>query len=161
VERVCFELRVRPERLEEYRERHAAVWPEMLAALRAAGWGNYSLFSRGDGQIVGYLETEDFAAAQRKLAALSAILEGDPDAKALRAVVDSWQQALEELQRDLPDRRAFVADALQRAETLREADPAAARKLIEGLVELYGSDPAVADLLDGVAPPSERGASAP
>jgi len=67
VERVCFELRVRPERLEEYRERHAAVWPEMLAALRAAGWGNYSLFSRGDGQLVGYLETEDFEAAQKAM----------------------------------------------------------------------------------------------
>jgi L-rhamnose mutarotase len=67
VERVCFELRVRPERLEEYRERHAAVWPEMLAALRAAGWSNYSIFSRGDGQLVGYLETEDFAAAQKAM----------------------------------------------------------------------------------------------
>ena len=64
MERVCFELRVRPDRLAEYRERHAAVWPEMLAALSAAGWGNYSLFSRGDGQIVGYLETQDFEAAK-------------------------------------------------------------------------------------------------
>jgi L-rhamnose mutarotase len=36
----------------------------MLAALSAAGWGNYSLFSRGDGQIVGYLETTDFEAAK-------------------------------------------------------------------------------------------------
>jgi L-rhamnose mutarotase len=72
VERVCFELRVRPERLEEYRERHAAVWPEMLAALREAGWGNYSLFSRGDGQIVGYVETEDFEAAQRAMEATDA-----------------------------------------------------------------------------------------
>jgi L-rhamnose mutarotase len=69
MERVCFELRVRPERLEEYRERHAAVWPEMLAALREAGWDNYSLFSRGDGQIVGYVETEDFEAAQRAMEA--------------------------------------------------------------------------------------------
>ena len=70
MERVCFELRVRPERLEEYRERHAAVWPEMLAALREAGWGNYSLFSRGDGQIIGYLETEDFEAAQKAIDAV-------------------------------------------------------------------------------------------
>ena len=67
MERVCFELRVRPDRLEEYRERHRAVWPEMLAALRAAGWSNYSLFLRGDGLLVGYLETEDFAAAQRAM----------------------------------------------------------------------------------------------
>jgi L-rhamnose mutarotase len=67
MERVCFELRVRPDRLEEYRERHTAVWPEMLAALRDAGWGNYSLFLRGDGLLIGYLETEDFAAAQRAM----------------------------------------------------------------------------------------------
>ena len=31
-------LQVRPDRLAEYRERHRAVWPEMLAALREAGW---------------------------------------------------------------------------------------------------------------------------
>jgi L-rhamnose mutarotase len=55
---------VRADRLDEYRERHRAVWPEMLAALRDAGWGNYSLFLRGDGLLIGYLETEDFAAAQ-------------------------------------------------------------------------------------------------
>ena len=33
MERVCFQLQVRADRLDEYRERHAAVWPEMLAAL--------------------------------------------------------------------------------------------------------------------------------
>jgi len=63
VERVCFQLHVRPERIGEYRERHAAVWPEMLDALRAAGWSNYSLFLRPDGLLIGYLETEDFEAA--------------------------------------------------------------------------------------------------
>lgn len=64
MQRVCFTLQVRPDRLEEYRRRHEAVWPDMLAALRDAGWGNYSLFLRDDGLLVGYLETEDFAAAQ-------------------------------------------------------------------------------------------------
>ena len=63
MERVCLLLRVRPDRLGEYRARHAAVWPDMLDALRAAGWGNYSLFLDDDGLLVGYLETEDFAAA--------------------------------------------------------------------------------------------------
>jgi L-rhamnose mutarotase len=67
MERVCFELRVKADRLDEYRERHAAVWPDMLAALREAGWGNYSLFLRGDGLVIGYLETEDFAVAQRRM----------------------------------------------------------------------------------------------
>jgi L-rhamnose mutarotase len=63
VERVCFLLRVKADRLEEYRERHRAVWPEMLDALRETGWRNYSLFLRGDGLLVGYLETDDFEAA--------------------------------------------------------------------------------------------------
>jgi L-rhamnose mutarotase len=64
VRRVCFLLKVRAGRLEEYRRRHQAVWPEMLAALRDAGWHNYSLFLREDGLLVGYLETDDFPAAQ-------------------------------------------------------------------------------------------------
>ncbi|WP_438305409.1 L-rhamnose mutarotase [Streptomyces sp. HUAS TT11] len=63
MQRVCFLLKVRGDRIAEYRERHAAVWLEMLAALSATGWRNYSLFLRDDGLLVGYLETEDFAAA--------------------------------------------------------------------------------------------------
>lgn len=62
--RVCFTLAVRPERLAEYRRRHAAVWPDMLAALRGTGWRDYSLFLREDGLLVGYLVTEDFDAAR-------------------------------------------------------------------------------------------------
>ena len=67
--RVCFLLKVRPERLAEYRERHREVWPEMLDALRATGWRNYSLFLREDGLLVGYLETGDFDAALAGMAA--------------------------------------------------------------------------------------------
>jgi L-rhamnose mutarotase len=62
--RVCFTLQVRPDRLDEYRRRHAAVWPDMLRALRDAGWRDYSLFLRDDGLLVGYLLTEDLAAAR-------------------------------------------------------------------------------------------------
>jgi L-rhamnose mutarotase len=68
MERVCFLLRVRPDRLDEYKARHRAVWPEMLDALSRAGWGNYSLFAAEDGLLVGYLETDDFEAAQRAMA---------------------------------------------------------------------------------------------
>jgi L-rhamnose mutarotase len=64
MERVCWTMRVRPEKLEEYKARHRAVWPEMLDALRETGWGNYSLFLTDDGLLIGYLETQDFAAAQ-------------------------------------------------------------------------------------------------
>src|SRR4028118_770109 len=83
--RACFTLQVRPERLAEYRARHAAVWPEMLRAprrarrerradsrerraavwpemlraLRDAGWGDYRLYLRDDGLLVGVVETDD------------------------------------------------------------------------------------------------------
>jgi L-rhamnose mutarotase len=67
--RYCFLLQVRPEKLPEYRRRHAAVWPDMLRALRDAGWRNYSIFARADGLLVGYVEAGDLAAAQRAMAA--------------------------------------------------------------------------------------------
>ncbi|HEX5780876.1 MAG TPA: L-rhamnose mutarotase [Solirubrobacteraceae bacterium] len=63
VERVCFLLRVRPDRLDEYKEAHRSVWPEMLEALSATGWTNYSLFLDDDGLLVGYFETPDYEAA--------------------------------------------------------------------------------------------------
>jgi L-rhamnose mutarotase len=40
----------------------------MLAALRETGWGNYSLFLRPDGLLVGYLETPDFEKARQAMA---------------------------------------------------------------------------------------------
>jgi len=69
MERICFVLQVKPDRLDEYKRRHHEVWPDMLSALRETGWNNYSLFLRDDGMLVGYLETEDFAAARAGMAA--------------------------------------------------------------------------------------------
>jgi len=63
MERVCFLLKVKPDRLAEYKQRHGTVWPEMLQALRETGWHNYSLFLREDGLLVGYLETPDYQKA--------------------------------------------------------------------------------------------------
>ncbi|MFJ6651458.1 L-rhamnose mutarotase [Microbacterium sp. NPDC091313] len=56
--RYCFTLRVAPEHLDEYRRRHARVWPDMITALAASGWRNYSLFLRPDGLLVGYVESD-------------------------------------------------------------------------------------------------------
>ena len=67
MQRVSFLLQVKKDRLEAYESRHRAVWPEMLEALRQTGWRNYSLFLRADGLLVGYLETEDFAEAVRRM----------------------------------------------------------------------------------------------
>lgn len=64
MKRVGFLLKIKSDRLEEYKARHQAVWPEMLAALHRTGWHNYSLFLREDGLLFGYFETpESFQAA--------------------------------------------------------------------------------------------------
>ena len=63
MQRVCFLLRVKKDRLEEYKAAHRNVWPEMRDALTRHGWHNYSLFLGADGLLVGYVETEDFKAA--------------------------------------------------------------------------------------------------
>lgn len=91
MERVCFLLKVRPERLDEYKRRHASVWPEMLDALRETGWRNYSLFLRPDGLLVGYFETPDL---QRALAGMAA-----------RDVNARWQRDMAPFFEDLGDRR--------------------------------------------------------
>ena len=67
--RYCFTSRVDTRNLNRYRERHAAVWPEMLTALRDAGWRNYSLFLADTGLLIGYFEADDRDLAQARMAA--------------------------------------------------------------------------------------------
>lgn len=64
MKRVGFLLKVRPEKIEEYRRHHERVWPEMREALSRQGWRNYSLFLKDDGELFGYVEvTESFEAS--------------------------------------------------------------------------------------------------
>ena len=68
MKRVGFLLKVKQDRIDEYKQRHQAVWPEMQAALSRTGWHNYSLFMRGDGTIFGYVEVdESFDAARANM----------------------------------------------------------------------------------------------
>ena len=70
MKRVGFLLKVKQDRLAEYKAQHEQVWPAMLQALREAGWHNYSLFVRDDGLLFGYFETpESLQAAQARMAA--------------------------------------------------------------------------------------------
>lgn len=64
MKRIGFVLKVREDRIDEYKEHHQAVWSEMLDALRRTGWHNYSLFMGDDGLLFGYFETpESFQSA--------------------------------------------------------------------------------------------------
>jgi L-rhamnose mutarotase len=100
MQRVCFLLKVKADRLEEYKERHKSVWSDMLQALRETGWTNYSLFLREDGLLVGYLETPDF---QKAL-----------DGMAVREVNDRWQREMgaffESLGSARPDERMMTLE---------------------------------------------------
>lgn len=59
MKRVGFVLKVKQDKISEYREHHKAVWPEMLDALRRTGWHNYTLFLREDGMLFGYYEAAE------------------------------------------------------------------------------------------------------
>ena len=91
MQRVCFLLKVIPDRLDEYKARHQSVWPDMLAALSETGWHNYSLFLREDGLLVGYFETPSLQAA----------LDGMAD----KEVNARWQADMAPFFQDLDGRR--------------------------------------------------------
>ena len=94
MKRISFLLKVKPDRIEEYKARHKAVWPEMLDALRRTGWHNYSLFMREDGLLVGYFETpESLKTAQDSMA------KEQINAK-WQAMMDPYFEALGELKPD-------------------------------------------------------------
>jgi L-rhamnose mutarotase len=117
-QRVCFQLQVKPERLVEYRKRHAAVWPEMLRALNDADWNNYSIFVRDDGLLIGYFETADRAAAQAAMAATE--------------VNARWQAEMAEFFEDLgeqaPDTGFLVLDEIFNLE-----EQLAAHRAVDGI----------------------------
>jgi L-rhamnose mutarotase len=63
-------IKVRPEKLEEYKRLHAAVWPDVLKMIKDCNIDNYSIFYR-DGYLFSYFEYtgEDFEADSAKMAA--------------------------------------------------------------------------------------------
>jgi L-rhamnose mutarotase len=88
-QRSAFVLHVRPDRIDEYVAAHSAVWPEMLAALKGAGIGNYTIFRDGN-RVFGYFEADDLGAA-------AAYLDRQP-------VCTRWQDSMAELlEQRVPD----------------------------------------------------------
>ncbi|HEV3404473.1 MAG TPA: L-rhamnose mutarotase [Gaiellaceae bacterium] len=57
MERLCFTFEIRPGTEAEYKKRHDEIWPELVDAIKEAGFENYSLFRRGT-QVVGYVECD-------------------------------------------------------------------------------------------------------
>jgi L-rhamnose mutarotase len=83
--------RLRPEKVEEYKALHAAVWPSVLARITACNIRNYSIFLRTpENLLFAFWEYhgEDFAADARKMAA-------DPETRKWWEVTDPCQEPYE------------------------------------------------------------------
>ncbi|WP_341996696.1 L-rhamnose mutarotase [Microbacterium sp. LWH7-1.2] len=94
IQRICFTLQLKPDRVDDYLEAHARVWAEMRSALSESGYKKFSLFvRRDDGLIVAYIETEDYQRATANMA--------------LREVNTLWQESMDEyFEQGRPDHRA-------------------------------------------------------
>jgi len=62
-------LKVRPEKLEEYKKLHAAVWSDVLKMISECNIRNYSIYHK-DGYLFSYFEYHgsDYAADMKKMA---------------------------------------------------------------------------------------------
>ena len=80
-----------PQKLEEYKKYHAAVWPEVLNMIKACNISNYSIYHK-DGMLFAYMEYtgNDFAADMAKMAA-------DPETQ-------KWWEIMIPMQKPLPTR---------------------------------------------------------
>jgi L-rhamnose mutarotase len=124
-QRVCFELRIRPDLIDEYVERHRAVWPEMLAEIAAAGRRNYSIFLGDGGRLIGYYETDDDEAAQAYLANSPVAARWEAEMAAFFAGLDGRPDqdapVLTEIFH-LADQLAAASDSPQNTENTREGE---------------------------------------
>ncbi|KAA6300203.1 MAG: L-fucose mutarotase [Candidatus Ordinivivax streblomastigis] len=82
-------IKVRPEKFEEYKTLHAAVWPEVLKMITECNIRNYSIYHK-EGYLFGYMEYigDDYAADMAKMAA-------DPETQRWWSFTDPCQQGLE------------------------------------------------------------------
>lgn len=82
-------IRVKPEKLEEYKRIHANAWPEVLEMIKKCNIRNYSIYHK-DGYLFSYLEYwgTDFKADMAKMAA-------DPKTQEWWKITDPMQEPLE------------------------------------------------------------------
>jgi len=88
--RYAFQLRIKPDAIEEYEREHQRVWPELLAKLKGVGISDYSIFRRGQ-DLVLVLRVDDFERAWDEL-------DRDP-------VNQRWQVFMSRLFEPVPDKQ--------------------------------------------------------
>ena len=82
MERYAWKATVLPGKLEEYKTRHANIWPEMKEVLAKAGIRNYTIWNVGD-DLFGYYECDSVSEAAR--------------VQAESPVVDRWNEYMKDV----------------------------------------------------------------
>ena len=82
MERYAWKATVLPGKLEEYKTRHANIWPEMKEVLAQAGIRNYTIWNVGD-DLFGYYECDSVSEAAR--------------VQAESPVVDRWNEYMKDV----------------------------------------------------------------
>ena len=82
MERYAWKATVLPGKLEEYKTRHANIWPEMKEVLAKAGIRNYTIWNVGD-DLFGYYECDSVSEAAR--------------VQAESPVVDKWNEYMKDV----------------------------------------------------------------
>jgi L-rhamnose mutarotase len=82
-------IRIKPERIEEYKEYHAAVWEEVASKIAESNIRNYSIYLK-DEMLFAYFEYigNDFSADMAKMAA-------DPKTQEWWAIMKPMQNPIE------------------------------------------------------------------
>jgi len=89
MQRFGFVIRLRPDKIEEYKRYHRAVWPEVLKKIKECNIRNYTIFLKDDHLFAYYEYTgTDHSADMEKMAA-------DPKTQQWWAIVKPFQQPIE------------------------------------------------------------------
>ena len=91
MQRMGWVIRVRPEKIAEYKALHAAVWPAVLATIEACGIRNYTIYLREpENLLFAHFEYHgaDFTADMARMAA-------DETTRRWWALTDPCQQGLD------------------------------------------------------------------
>ncbi|OHD75131.1 MAG: hypothetical protein A2V99_07090 [Spirochaetes bacterium RBG_16_67_19] len=67
MEVICELMRLRPDRVQSYRDLHERTWPELIAAIRESGFVEEYIYLLGNLVIV-IMKCQDFREAVRRLA---------------------------------------------------------------------------------------------
>ena len=94
MEQIAFKMQLYPGKMQEYKQRHDAIWPELVSLLKASGVSDYSIFLDEETHIL-------FGVLRRTAA-------HQMDALPTHAVMQRWWAYMQDLMESQPDNAPVV-----------------------------------------------------